>query len=650
METGSYLRIFRGRWRIIVFAGLVGMAAGFVTAPSRAGGSAAGTNPVAQAFTATHILVTDATAIGATAGRTDPAPNLELTALLATVGEVPARAAATLGISSPDALVSMISAIADAEVGALRITSTGTEGERVADVANGVAEALKEYLAEERAAQYQTGVAQAQLVVDDLVRQLGGVPAGDDPVLVAQRDGLRRRLETARDAQAALAAAGAPGAGLRTLQAARPIDATVTSPGNTSSSDRDRTTTTVTQVVAPSRSGESDTLARTFRVPIAGAMGLLLGTGLALLRERFDGRVRTRAMAESAFDLPVIAEIPRLRRQARRAVAPLVALDVDADLEAEPYRLLRSRVLQAGHTSLFVAAWVPDAGHGGLNRGPSANDHDASESAPGTARSDEPTRRWARAGGAEGASPGQDRPIHVLLVTSPASGDGKTAVSVNLAATVSETGTTALLLDLDFRRSDMARYFDAEPPPVGLSDLLESDEGLRLDDAVRSHLNSHLMVGLSGRSLTQPSAVMAALRDTVAAARHSAEVVILDAPPLLAVSEPSELVPSSDAVLVVCRLNATTVAAAARTSEVLAQLDARVLGVVVVGGASSAVASGYLRGRKGRSRAWRLRTRSRKRQRGQPSGDAHRGGEHTASRDRARRWSPRAGADAGRAR
>jgi hypothetical protein len=125
----------------------------------------------------------------------------------------------------------------------------------------------------------------------------------------------------------------------------------------------------------------------------------------------------------------------------------------------------------------------------------------------------------------------------------------------------------------------MKRFF-ADAPKSGLSDLVEGAEQVDLDDVVCWAVNQRFHVALSGRPVSHPSQVLVAERELVTTARSRADLVVVDTPPLLAVSDTSELIPACDAVLIVCRLNKTTVDDALRTSESLARLRARVLGVV----------------------------------------------------------------------
>lgn len=605
MEPGNYIRIFLGRWKIILMAGLIGLAAGFASIPAKAAPAPAVIAPTFSA-SATTILIVASAAPGAaaSANRSADIQGLPLTSLLATVGEVPRRAAEALGLPDANALASVLSVQADTSVGTLAITARDPSGERAAEIANTEARTLQDYLQEQKRARWTSDLQSAQAQVSSLQGQLDTVQASiarlpvvdpktvpSDPVLNAQRDALTKQLQAAKDQLSTLQAGGAPTSGLTTLQEARAGQFGIP-PVVTTQSGTAKNTTATTKALPANTTGATSASSRSsasrlggrLRVPLAGALGLFFGAGLALLRERFDPRVRTRAAAERAFELPVIVEIPARRRPVRARIA------VDADTlgaEAEAYRLLRSRILQSDGSALWVAQGPVPLARAMARNGPSRTAEHADVPATPTVGTEPIGWGHPDTNGRE-----VERALRVILVTSPDAGDGKTAVTVNLAAAISEVGLTALVLDLDFRRSDMQAYFSGTPT-AGLDEVVKQSNSLALGDVIHSAVNPRLHVALSGRPLANPSETLVAQREVLATARDRADVVLVDTPPMLAVSDTSELIPSSDGVLVVCRMSKTTVEAAVRTSEALARLHGRVVGLALVGSQMPWASRGY---------------------------------------------------------
>ena len=111
----------------------------------------------------------------------------------------------------------------------------------------------------------------------------------------------------------------------------------------------------------------------------------------------------------------------------------------------------------------------------------------------------------------------------------------------------------------------------------------------------------------SGERLRSFGDVAAAGRELVAEARALADVVIIDTPPALATNDASELIPASDAVVVVSRVDKTTTDGARRTRFLLDRLSAPVAGVVAVGVAEhpSSYGSYYTTSERGRGRKTR---------------------------------------------
>src|SRR5205807_1430820 len=119
--------------------------------------------------------------------------------------------------------------------------------------------------------------------------------------------------------------------------------------------------------------------------------GLLLGVAAAFAVDRFDNRVRSRAVAEEALGVPVLAEVPRLLRSDRDRVHR----GAEPSSFVEAYRQLRTSVVR----------WVPPEGHGDGHR--------------------------------------------LIVVTSAIAGEGKTTTVAHLATTLAEIGRSVLAISAD---------------------------------------------------------------------------------------------------------------------------------------------------------------------------------------------------------
>ena len=166
----------------------------------------------------------------------------------------------------------------------------------------------------------------------------------------------------------------------------------------------------------------------------------------------------------------------------------------------------------------------------------------------------------------------------VVVVTSSVGREGKTTTASNLATMLAQSGSTVLLVEADLRRPSFAGVFDIEPG-TGLVDVLR--HGAKLD-AVLHRLDTGLTILLSGSTASDASELLESIEmdHFLEAVRERFEYIILDAPPLLAVTDAAVLSVSSDGVLLVVRLDSTTTTQVQRSVAALNLVDARVLGVV----------------------------------------------------------------------
>ncbi|MCO4254743.1 polysaccharide biosynthesis tyrosine autokinase [Pseudarthrobacter cellobiosi] len=169
-----------------------------------------------------------------------------------------------------------------------------------------------------------------------------------------------------------------------------------------------------------------------------------------------------------------------------------------------------------------------------------------------------------------------------VVVSSSIPGEGKTSTAVNLAIMLAESGTRVLLVDADLRRPRVAKYLGVEGS-VGLSGVLS--HSVELEDAIQTWgRGGALHVLASGRSAPNPSELLGSPTMEKLIARFEAEyeVVIIDAPPLLPVTDPAVLGSMASGVVLVASADGRT--NRADLTQAVANLEAvnaRLLGVVV---------------------------------------------------------------------
>lgn len=149
------------------------------------------------------------------------------------------------------------------------------------------------------------------------------------------------------------------------------------------------------------------------------------------------------------------------------------------------------------------------------------------------------------------------RDTHILLVTSAQSGEGKSLVSTNLAISFAQDGKKTLLIGADLRRPALAKIFKSADETLGLSAVLKGECGWR--DALLRVDVPNLSVLPSGRIPSHPSELLGSgkLLHVMKEIREHYERIVIDAPPVLGVSDSLVLLGQSQGVLFVVRYGYT---------------------------------------------------------------------------------------------
>jgi succinoglycan biosynthesis transport protein ExoP len=178
---------------------------------------------------------------------------------------------------------------------------------------------------------------------------------------------------------------------------------------------------------------------------------------------------------------------------------------------------------------------------------------------------------------------GVDQPLRVLLVTSPAQGEGKTTVAANLALAFAATGRRTLLVDADLRVPILHDMFRL-PNDRGLTSML-LDEALDLGAIAHDTEQPNLRVVTSGPQPPNPAELLGSqrMRTLISRLAQAADMVILDSPPLGSVTDAAVLSADVDGTIVVAYTRRTHRDALQQCREALQQVGARVLGVVLNG-------------------------------------------------------------------
>ena len=172
-----------------------------------------------------------------------------------------------------------------------------------------------------------------------------------------------------------------------------------------------------------------------------------------------------------------------------------------------------------------------------------------------------------------------DHPVRSLLLTSAGPDEGKSTTIANLAVAFAQAGSRVILVDCDLRRPSLSRLFGL-PNDRGLTTMLvaETEPAPLLETSVVG-----LRLLASGPLPPNPSEVLGSLRleRALAALVDQADIVLVDCPPVLTVSDASILSRKVDAVLLVVSAGRTKRDQSSRAKQLLDRSGARVLGAVL---------------------------------------------------------------------
>jgi capsular exopolysaccharide synthesis family protein len=256
---------------------------------------------------------------------------------------------------------------------------------------------------------------------------------------------------------------------------------------------------------------------------IALVVGLMLGGGLALLRDWMDQRLRSAEEVSAVLGVPVLGVVPSMsRRQSIVARGQKVYLDSNSRT-AEAYRTIR--------TAVFF-----------------------------------------------GAPKGEAKTI---LVTSPAAVDGKTTLVSNLAIAMAQAGQKTLILDADFRKPMQHKIFEVNHQDSGLSSVLAGIT--TLEEAIRPTEVKGLELMPCGPDIPNPSEILnsESFAKLLELLSNKYDRVVIDSPPVMPVTDAQILGAICDITLLVLRAEKSTRKNSQQARDGLLSVGAHLLGVVV---------------------------------------------------------------------
>ena len=272
----------------------------------------------------------------------------------------------------------------------------------------------------------------------------------------------------------------------------------------------------------------------TIMVPVGVMLGLAFGFGLAFLLELMDTSIRSPADISRKIDLPLLGMIPHED-------------DMDEEIEDMRTLMLTNAGSLAGEAYRQIRTCL-------LFSGPASQ------------------RRS-------------------LMVTSPSPGDGRTAVTLNLAASIAQGGRKVLVVDANFRQPSLSNLFP-QASTNGLSSALVGQG--RWEDNVHQ-VERNLSIMTAGPLPPNPAELLGSeqMKTIIGEMTAQYDQVIFDAAPALVVTDPSVLGTQVDGVIIVIRAGTSTHGILQRTRDIFLHVGAHVIGAVL--NCVRTTAGGYLK-------------------------------------------------------
>ncbi len=275
----------------------------------------------------------------------------------------------------------------------------------------------------------------------------------------------------------------------------------------------------VTQVQQAGLSSEPVAPDPMLLLPLGGLLGLLIGLALALARHFLDNTVKSTKQIE---ELTGSASVGGVLYDAAMADRPLASQFNAQSLTGEAYRQIRTNLQ-------YVSV---------------------------------------------------DSPPRVLVITSSVSGEGKTTTAVNLALVLAQSGLRVALIEADLRRPRVMRYLQMVGG-AGLTNVLAGKA--ELSELLQPYGDGKLSVLAAGPHPPNPSELLGSdhMGELLTSLRKTHDYVIIDAPPLLPVTDAAVLAVLADGAVIVTRYGSTKRDQLRAAADILHGIDARVVGTVL---------------------------------------------------------------------
>lgn len=258
-------------------------------------------------------------------------------------------------------------------------------------------------------------------------------------------------------------------------------------------------------------------------IMIAGGIGLLMGCGLVYLLDYLDNTIKSQEDVEKYIKLPYLGHIPTIKVRSKSSAEKRIFVRTEPDSAiTEAFRNIRTGVVFSAPSEV----------------------------------------------------------LKTILVTSTVPSEGKSLVAVNLVTTIAMDGNKVLLVDADMRKPSLHTTFNLENS-VGLSNYLTGSEAL--DVVINNTFVENLYFVSGGPIPPNPSGILGSFRmeEFIKEAKAKFDRIIIDAPPLIGVSDSIILSKMVDGTLITIRFGTASRDIIIKAKQFLTDVGSNILGVIL---------------------------------------------------------------------
>ena len=276
-------------------------------------------------------------------------------------------------------------------------------------------------------------------------------------------------------------------------------------------------------------------------------LGLVLGFGIALIKEFMDNTIRSEEDVTQFLELPIIGMVPEINPNNGNKFS---------NNPNENDTFSKNQIISSGNSSDREMKLISNM------------------------KLRDPVTETYRSMRTNLEFSWIDKPVQTILVTSPTPGDGKSITIANLAISFAEIGRKTLIIDTDLRKPVQHKVFSTEKKP-GLTDYLVGD--VTMDKILYDVGVENLKFIPVGKNPPNPAEILSSkkFQEFIESQKETFDMILLDTPPVISVTDPVLLSRKVDGVLLVVKFAKTDRQVAASAVDALKKSRANILGAVL---------------------------------------------------------------------